>query len=110
MKKLLFAVIPILTGVLLTFNIPCSSASSFLETEVVTGRITSIEDKTIELNNKKQYYPAGNIRSINVSVGSMVSVRFFVANEKMIYVELKSGSGGLEELPEPPKPHSTKEK
>ncbi len=61
-----------------------------LETRVVSGVVTCLNDNVIKLDGRTIFYPNSNIRAIDISKGSVVTINCFVnAEKKKVYKEYK---------------------
>ena len=94
---------PIITG-LTTLLIFCWGQTVFsaiaLNTEVVSGKVYSIQDKVIDLEGGGKYYPAPSMQVEKISAGDLVSIRYFLNNEdKNIYIEVEKGLNSIVNKP-----------
>ncbi|KJS30657.1 MAG: hypothetical protein VR64_15760 [Desulfatitalea sp. BRH_c12] len=56
-------------------------AGIYIETELVSGTVTSVRDGAIELDgNGISYYPASQRIEVDLKIGSVVTLRYYVDN------------------------------
>jgi hypothetical protein len=71
-----------------------------VQTEVVSGNIAQkYEDRSVKLDNEKVYQPSREGVSIDLPVGSPVTLRYVVENSgKNIFFEFAPGLNSLKQL------------
>ena len=78
------------------------NAKVFLDTQIVSGTITNIQNNIIELDRYTNYYPANEKLSINLKIGTEITIRYFTSiDEVKTYLEYSPGLNTIT-LPERP--------
>lgn len=68
------------------------NAKVFFETQIVSGTITDIRDNIIELDGYTNYYPANENLTIDLQIGTEVTIRYFISiDEVKKYLEYAPG-------------------
>lgn len=77
-----------------------------IQTKIVSGTITAINNNTVELdNNGIVYYPAKKTITMKLDVGSVVTLRYYVDNSDngtRKYLEYAAGKNTLAKKTPPP--------
>lgn len=104
MKIKQMIIVPICIGLFLTIIAAPVAAKYFLETEIFSGKVTSLKDNVIEINGKTQFLPAPSITKSGVRVGSTVTIRYYInRTDDNVYVEVKKGKNSIKKS-YPPRP------